>query len=555
MEFEVSYQFGDHPAVPIEARDSAIEFSPADGTICVSEKAGLLCTLVESDLTWRSDLLLTATIRLDEPPSRALWPRYEGILEETSNPDRSTFEFRGPGWNSIPRSGERLGIPALILEDAVGYLVIGTDPGFTTFVSLDLSASAVRVTWTYRSEAGPHRLMERRVFAQRAETIEDALMVWFEMATPDVPAGPVWLHDIDWQHYDFMSKNGHGWFADIDSMCEIVSPEDRHKIAFTLHAWYDSCGRYSYDRDTGMLDDSWTVFSHIADPRLLEREGTPEAGNQPTSYTFRNLADYRPLPMDWAEIARRIAYAKDRGFRVAFYLITGLIDVGSPAEHAVLGDGLESANVPLWIGPDVVSDTYLANPLHPDVRQRYLGLTKAVLAKVGDLIDALVIDEAYYIGYGQLGPTSAPGYADLAQATLIKSIADLCHAHRADIALLSADHLGTQSLLGQAYPYSLYADGIYHDAWNHAQAHEAARFPAWRNTVWSCLWAPSSAIENTRWAVLAYDAPISTSNGCFGDDVSIQDMGEAEMAILRELWEIKRSRSFRQRPALVIPDR
>jgi hypothetical protein len=225
------------------------------------------------------------------------------------------------------------------------------------------------------------------------------------------------------------------------------------------------------------------------------------------------------------------------------------MDLGIADEHAAAGDGLDAEGHTLWTGPDAIGANYLMNPINPAVRERILALTSAVLERVGDLIDALVIDEAYFIGYGKLGPAAHPGYADLAQATLIQDIARLAHAHRADIAVLTADHMGTQSLENQAFPYCLFADGIYHDAWNHAQAHEAARFPAWRNTVWSCSWTPESEIANTKWAVLAYDAPMSTSNGCFGDDISIRDMSDENRALLRELWAVKAVRRRRGRVA------
>jgi hypothetical protein len=182
------------------------------------------------------------------------------------------------------------------------------------------------------------------------------------------------------------------------------------------------------------------------------------------------------------------------------------------------------------------------NPLHPQVRERILALTDALLEKVGDLVDAFVIDEAYYVGYGECGPPSCPGYADQAQASLIREIASRCHAFRPELALLTADHLGTQTLEPKAYPYSLFADGIYHDAWCHAQPWQASVLPTWRSVVWSCNWAPVSEILNTKWAVTAYDAPIAISNGCFGDDIGIAGMSVTSRELIRELWELKLSR-------------
>src|SRR5262249_25679240 len=154
---------------------------------------------------------------------------------------------------------------------------------------------------------------------------------------------------------------------DIEVFCNLSGPDDRHRAAFTLHGWYDAVGRYCYDPDRRQLDDQWTVFPHIGDPRLLRRQGIQEDGTLPAAYTMRNLARYRPLPMTWEDIEERLRFAKDRGLRVPFYLTTGMQAAGDRHAHALAGDGLES-ELPLWIGPDAVGDTYLMNPLHPDVR-------------------------------------------------------------------------------------------------------------------------------------------------------------------------------------------
>lgn len=190
----------------------------------------------------------------------------------------------------------------------------------------------------------------------------------------------------------------------------------------------------------------------------------------------------------------------------------------------------------------MIGPTYVANPLHDDVRHWFLSFTEALLDRVGDLIDALVLDEAYYIGFGTLGPDAYPGYADRAQLELIRAVADLCHSVRADLAYLTADHIGTFHLENRAFPYSLYADGIYHDAWCSPSSWQCSLIPTWRNVTLSCNWAPVSAFTNTRFGVLAYDAPIATANGCFGDDVGLADMQPDMFAKIKELWRIKSDR-------------
>jgi hypothetical protein len=523
------------------------ELAAATAVTVMSDREAVTVATV-SRRAWDEDLTLSVRVPLGEF-AETLWPSYQGQFHSraaTGTP--VSYEFRGPGWNAAGRDDQRLALPAVIVRTRAGYQLIGADPGFSAQVTLGGGADPyAEIGWTYRHEAGRHDIT-RRIVTRAAGTLEEAMDAWFELATPGVPKGPDWLHDIAWTNYDFMSKNGQGWYADIEAFCELIGPGERHRAAFTLHAWYDTVGRYCYDPVTRRLDESWTVFPHLGDPRLLAREGVQEPdGMHPPAYTFRNLARYRPLAMTWDDIRRRLEFAKDRGLRVPFYLTTGMMALGDRDEHIEAGDGLDSA-LGLWIGPDAAGDTYLMNPLHPDVRDRFLGLTSALLDRVGDLIDALVVDEAYYIGYGQLGPRACPGYADLAQATLLREMAARCHDRRPDIALLTADHLGTQYLEQQAFPYSLFADGIYHDAWCHAQSFAAGQFPTWRNVIWSCNWAPSSAIANTKWGVLAYGAPIATGNGCFGDDTGLAEMAPGQQELLARLWSTLTSRSARRRP-------
>lgn len=484
--------------------------------------------------------------------AHVLVPTYPGPIERRALDRVQPVEFRGPGWVRSLSDGHRLALPYVLLEHAGGFDLIGTDPSFSTTFELgeENGGPVLTLRWAYRAVAGEHD-QERRLIRFTAGTVHEAVDRWFEYAMPDVPAAPGWLREIALQDYDYFSKNGDGWFADIDAVAAFVRPDDRSRALFTLHGWYDKVGRYCFG-DDHVLDDSWTVFPYMGAPELREREGVQQPEhNLPRAYAFRHLANYRSFTLDWDEIRRRLSYAKDRGFRTAFYLITGLMALGEKDEHERDGTGLPAESV-LWIGPDAIGPTYLMNPLHPRVRDRILALTDALLDKVGDLVDAFVIDEAYYIGYGECGPASCPGYADQAQASLIRELASRCHARRPELALLTADHLGTQSLEPKAYPYSLFADGIYHDAWCHAQPWQAATLPTWRGVIWSCNWAPSSEILNTKWAVTAYDAPIAISNGCFGDDVGIAEMPDADRELIHELWELKLART-RER-ALTIVD-
>jgi hypothetical protein len=504
---------------------------------------------IDADRAWDSDVAVTVSTLVEG--ARALnHPMHEGIVERRVATD-SAYEFRGPGWVGAQDNAHRLALPFVEVETAAGGVLVGTDPGFTTKLAYADTADGTEVSlrWVYRHEAGRHEAMTRTVVVRPVGDVEAAIDAWFATATPDIPVGPGWLKDIAWTNYDYLSKDGRGWFADIDAFVDIVGGENTDRAAFTLHGWYDKIGRYCFDPATRTLDRTWTAFPFIHDPQLLAIEGVvdPEI---PHNYYMRNLRDYEPVELSWEGIRERIGYAKERGLRVPFYFAAGLMGFGNSEEHVRAGDGLES-DLSLWVGPDAVGETYLMNPLDPAVREWFLDYARALLDEIGDLIDALVVDETCFIRYGQLGPESRPGYADLAQSTLLAELTAMCHAFRPDLAVLTADQMGLQIREDVSYPYCLYADGIYQDTFCHPQMFEASLFPTWRNVAWSCNWAPVSTIRNTKWAVLAYDAPLSTSNGCFGDDQGLADMSDAARETFHELWERKLDGRRRRRLTVV----
>ena len=509
-----------------------------------SSTLGSWAVTFETDGRWSADVHAEIRLSLDatEQISHALFPTYQSIFERHKlTTHQPAGYFCGAG--SVPRTvGDecRVALPMVIFETPSGTYVAGCDPTFSALIAVE--ERAVSFAWTWRAEAGVHQQERRLVFVVPARSEQDALDRWFVLATPEVPAGPDWLHEIALANYDYLSKDGRGWFADIDAACELIPPQQRHRALFCLHGWYDQIGRYCYDATTGQLDERWIAFPHIHHPELLKMQNRPPMTiGVPPAYTFRNLEHYHPVNLSWEDLRARILYARERGFRVAMYHTTGFQMSGDPSDHIADGTGLDLP-YGLWCGPDLIGPTYVANPLHDDVRRWFLGLTKALLDRVGDVIDALVLDEAYYIGFGTLGPDACPGYADRAQLELIRAVADLCHGVRADLAYLTADHIGTLHFENRAFPYSLYADGIYHDAWCSPSSWQCSLIPTWRNVTLSCNWAPVSAFANTRFGVLAYDAPIATSNGCFGDDVGLAEMPPDMFAKIRELWRIKNNR-------------
>ena len=84
----------------------------------------------------------------------------------------------------------------------------------------------------------------------------------------EVKAGPDWLHDVAMVDYDYFSKNGQGWFRDIDALTKLIAPEDRRKVFLALHGWYGYVGQYAFDWRKGAFFKEWTAFPNALDPAL-----------------------------------------------------------------------------------------------------------------------------------------------------------------------------------------------------------------------------------------------------------------------------------------------
>ena len=515
-------------------------------------------TEAHAEQAWTVDALAEARVLFSaRPPVNVLIPAYRGVFESWPAEHAPIVEYRGPGGMVAPLSdAQRLALPLIVLQMGdQDYWLIGADPELGAAFRLSIAAEAweVVLSWRYLAAAGAHANETRRIVFRPCRSLAEALNAWYELATPQVPPGPAWLQEIALNDYDYFSKDGRGWFADIDAACQMIEPGHRHRAIFCLHGWYDQIGRYCFDLAQRRLDESWTVFPYIHHPDLLKIENQSIAmSGGPVGYAFRNLKQYHPVQLDWAGIRERLSYAKARGFRTAFYHATGMQIAANSTAHRAEGARLDHLKTSLWQGPDLIGETCLLNPLHPETRDWMLSYTQAVLERVGDLIDALVLDEAYYIPGNALGPAACPGYAARAQMRLIRQITDLCHACRPDLAYLTADHLGTPAMEPRAVPYCLFADGIYHDSWCSPFSWGCAFLPTWRNVTWSCNWAPVSNYANIRWSVLAHDAPIAVSNGCFGDDTGLADMDAPTFRRFADLWQIKTRR--RQVRTLTVVD-
>jgi hypothetical protein len=482
-------------------------------------------------------------LRLPLTVSAACVPTFDGRLEQGG--PSLTGTYRGPGEAIGTEGALYLALPLTCLRITEDWWLAGTDPAFSA--TIRSTPEGVSFSWRLLAAAGPLGDWQRLLVLQRVADATAGLDVWCAQAAPPATR-PAWLKEIALNYYDYLGDNGEAWFKDLAAMAKAIPPEQRHHAVACLHGWYDEVGTYCMKPD-GTLKEKWMAFPHMA-AMGVRNPGWPAGSGGPRedAYQFRIDTRLQPVAMSWSEVRRRLVYAKKLGFRTAFYAFTGLQRAGSPTAHIADGTGLEREGG-IWQGPDLVGETYIANPLHPQVRRFYLDLTTKLCQRVGDLCDAFVMDEAYYVGRGQLGPAACPGYAAPAQATLIAEMTAICHSARSELAFLTADLLGAPQVDAAVFPYSLWADGIYQDSACRPSTWGAVRFPTWAATAWSCNWAPLTNLEWTRQTV-ALGGPVAVANGCFGDDTGFAEM---PLAVQSELLALFQTRIAALRGSQAVP--
>jgi hypothetical protein len=432
-------------------------------------------------------------------------PHQDGFGEESPAAARSFLYALGK------QSGdaERLAVPMISESDHAGRRVT-----HVTDVTFGATFDRDHVAWTYSL---PLESTESRVVYDVLHTGSpmDAL---YATVLADTPPGPAWLHDIAWQHYDYMSHGGQGWFDDLDALTAALTSEDRARVMFTLHGWFDVYGHYAFDAASRRLLDRWTVFPNAA-----------------------NVADRFPdlvtMPMTKAEIHRRIAYAKSRGFRVGFYFADGTATGEDVVDLFRRDRALYQGG---WQGPDTTSPTWVLDPSHPDVAAFFRDYLDALLAEYGNEIDALVWDETFLVRSGMAGVS----YADRSMMRLVHDLARRVSAFRADLALLASDDIGVEHADGTRMtdvpPYALAAHGTYQDSASQPGAWRWGLFPNLRNTLWSCNWASQTHFDDTRYGVEQFNAPVATSNG-FIDNVGFARLDQASRDRLLALFAARKS--------------
>jgi hypothetical protein len=342
--------------------------------------------------------------------------------------------------------------------------------------------------------------------------------------------GPAWTHEIALQDYDFLSKNGQGWFADIDRMAELIKPADRPKVAFTLHGWYGYVGPYNYNPRTRSLNKAWVAFPSAQDPQTQAMAKTP---NPESPYVFRpaSLKNTRPVEMSLPEVHRRLRYAKNKGFRVVLYYADGLnacdgIKDADPPERILRHGGYQ--------GPDTLGQAYIRNPLVPEVRDFYRGYLEALIEEFGKEVDAYAWDQTGFVGARDEGPAAHPGHAGRAMMTLMQELTLIVQQHQPDAAFLAADF--------HPHPaYCLLAHGTYVDLAGRFTLFPSFFFTNHGNVLWACNWTPVTTFQFTKYTVEAFDVPVALANGPYGDDVGPAEMEPELMKRVLQLLDRRKS--------------
>lgn len=469
-------------------------------------------------------------VRLPAERRQDFAPTREGIARRSVIPRMGglSFVYKMAGGDADP-DAPRLAVPLLgeYANSSRHRITLCAEPGFTTVFRNASDAEPGLFAWVHTSGARREERIERTFHTILGRASErQAVLGLYDTALAGVKAGPAWLHDVVMVHYDYLSKTGRGWFADIDALSRVIPAAERHRIVVTLHGWYDFVGRYAFDPKSRALDKNWVAFSNVTAPAFIAHATGPRSKTARFWGWRKTLGSLRPVEMSLDEMHRRMRYAKQHGFRCVLYFGDGVNS----------GDGLTEIHDPSkvlswggWIGPETSGRTYSQNPLHPDVRAFYRDYLQALLAEFGEL-DGLVWDETFHVRAGQTGTAACPGYADAAMMSLVGELRQITERHDPNLAFLSSDCLEPE----RDAPYALVSHGTYQDTMCDLKDWPYGLFPNLRNTLWSCNWYHQSTWDRNERSVGTYGFPVAISNG-FGDDTGPSDMNVEQMARLLSL--------------------
>lgn len=522
----IAFEYDLSPGTPLTVRYE-VKFTKIGGFPVVRRAV----TLTPKNPPLGQDVILMVgnNIALPNVKHSVFTPRYDGRGDLLENEPGRQWVWRLSG-QALTRQGpqELLAIP--VISESAGdkspRLTHIADPFFSTgfLVANSATSSDGEFNCVYLGSKVPMTEPEQRVFWTVIHNggPEQAIRAWYATALSDVKEGPDWLHDVAWQHYDYLSHGGKGWFEDIDAAERIIPKAERSKIVFTLHGWYDMLGRYTFNEKTGRLDDEWTAFPRAAE---MKEKGFPTL---------------EPVKMTKADMHRRIRYAKEKGFRVCVYFADGL----TACDGAGFNKAAEILIPGGWVGPDTVGEPYIQNPVHPKVYQRYLSYLKAFLAEYGREIDALVWDETFQIRAGTLAPRENREYPDRAMMKLVRDLAQLVSTTQPKVAFLVSDCQGMSFDGKNHWPdvpgYAMMAHGCYQDSHCEPVTWPYGIFANFRNVLWSCNWQAVTHFDYTQFGVEHYQTPVATSNGWL-DDKGIAGLSESELAAVLKLYERRKA--------------
>lgn len=523
----IAFEYNLAPRIPLAVRYE-LKFTKIGGYPVLRRAV----TLQPTAPPLKQDVILMVGNNIALPGAKhsVFTPRYNGQGDVIENDPGRHWVWRLSG-QALTRQGspEVLAIP--LLSESAGdnslRLTHMADPFFSTGFLLADSATTREGEFNcvYPGSKVPMTEPEQRVFWTVIQNNgpEKALQSWYAIPLSDVREGPDWLHDVAWQHYDYLSHGGKGWFDDIDAAEKLIPKAERSKVVFTLHGWYDMLGRYTFDEKTGRLDDEWTAFPRAAE---MKDKGFPTLES---------------VKMTKADMHRRIKYAKEKGFRVCVYFADGMT--------ACEGAGFNSPDQVLqpggWIGPDTVGKPYMQNPANSQVYDRYIKYLRAFLAEYGREIDALVWDETFHIRAGAMSSGENAAYADRAMMKLVRDLTQVVTATQPKVAFLVSDCQGV-GFDGKSYwldvpPYAMMAHGCYQDSHCEPGTWPYGIFANLRNVLWSCNWQAVTRFDYTAFGVEYYQTPIATSNGWL-DDKGIAGLSESELAAVLKLYDRRKVR-------------
>jgi hypothetical protein len=512
----------------------------APGIVTLKQKVGIHAA---PKINATVELTLPRNIQLPYESRRVFLPLKNGIgRQKTIQGFESENEYVYPMAGGTRPMGkpQLLAIPMVDeYADATRLrLTHGADPYFASYFFLAHGEKTGRFNCTYPAQVGVEE-EERVVYTGLHRGDEKtAMQVFYATSVADVKPGPDWLHDVAMVDYDYLSKNGQGWFRDIDALAARIAPEDRGKIFLALHGWYDYVGRYAFDWRKGVFDKEWTAFPSALTPRVqaFATHLPPEGG---IGWPPDSIRAMRPVPMSIADMHRRIRHAKDKGFKVGIYYADGtnacdgVKDIYDPSKVLRWGG---------WEGPDTEGKTYAQNPLHPEVREFYLRYIQALLEEFGKDVDGFIWDETCVVRNDN-APSAIPGYPCRAMMTLVKEVAMKVASFSPQLAFFTSDVIGAWSVFDLGAPYSLVAHGTYQDSACTPVGWSYGLFPNYRNVIWSCNWSPVTRFEYSRYAVETFRVPVPISNGAFGDDIGFGDMKLDQQRKILDLFDkCKRTR-------------